>query len=149
MIEFPALLEDFAALHDDTSSEYIKEIWKDYWVCNISREASIMARKEVLTGKAKFGIVGDGKEVPQVALARAFRKGDFKAGYYRDQTFMMAMGVCSIEDFFAQLYADQDNDPFSAGRQMNCHFNTDLLDNNGDWIDQTDKYNMSSDISCT
>ncbi len=149
MIEFPALLEDFAALHDDTSSEYIKEIWKDYWICNISREASIMARKEVLTGKAKFGIVGDGKEVPQVALARAFRKGDFKAGYYRDQTFMMAMGVCSIEDFFAQLYADQNNDPFSAGRQMNCHFNTDLLDSDGNWIDQTDKYNMSSDISCT
>jgi len=149
MIEFPGILEDFAALHDDISSEYVKEIWKDYWICNISREASLLARKEVLTGKAKFGIVGDGKEVPQVALARAFRKGDFKAGYYRDQTFMMALGLCSIEDFFAQLYADQANDPFSAGRQMNCHFSSDLLDKNGHWIDQTDLYNLSSDISCT
>lgn len=149
MIEFPGILEDFAALHDDISSEYVKEIWKDYWICNISREASLMARKEVLTGKAKFGIVGDGKEVPQVALARAFRKGDFKAGYYRDQTFMMALGLCSVEDFFAQLYADQVNDPFSAGRQMNSHFSSDLLDEEGHWIDQTGVYNLSSDISCT
>ncbi len=149
MIEFPKLIEDIVSLHGDDSSEYIREIWKDYWVCNISREASILARKEVLTGKAKFGIVGDGKEVPQVALARAFRKGDFKAGYYRDQTFMMALGVCSIEDFFAQLYADQVNDPFSAGRQMNCHFSSDLLDNEGKWLNQSDAYNMSSDISCT
>lgn len=149
MIEFPALIEDFAALHDDVSSEYVHEIWKDYWICNISREASILARKEVLTGKAKFGIVGDGKEVPQVALARAFKKGDFKAGYYRDQTFMMAIGACSIEDFFAQLYADQENDPFSAGRQMNCHFSSDLLDKTGNWLDQTENINLSSDISCT
>ncbi|MCO6461137.1 MAG: transketolase [Saprospiraceae bacterium] len=149
MIEFPALIEDFAALHDDVSSEYVHEIWKDYWICNISREASISARKEVLTGKAKFGIVGDGKEVPQVALARAFKKGDFKAGYYRDQTFMMAIGACSIEDFFAQLYADQENDPFSAGRQMNCHFSSDLLDKTGNWLDQTKNINLSSDISCT
>lgn len=149
MIEFPKIIDDIVSLHGDDSSDYIREIWKDYWVCNISREASILARKEVLTGKAKFGIVGDGKEVPQVALARAFRKGDFKAGYYRDQTFMMALGVCSIEDFFAQLYADQDNDPFSAGRQMNCHFSSDLLDKEGKWINQSESYNLSSDISCT
>lgn len=149
MIEFPKIIDDIVSLHGDDSSDYIREIWKDYWVCNISREASILARKEVLTGKAKFGIVGDGKEVPQVALARAFRKGDFKAGYYRDQTFMMALGVCSIEDFFAQLYADQDNDPFSAGRQMNCHFSSDLLDREGKWINQSESYNLSSDISCT
>lgn len=149
MIEIPSIIEDLAALHKGDSGEYIKEIWKDYWICNISREASLLARKEVLTGKAKFGIVGDGKELPQVALARAYRKGDFKAGYYRDQTFMMAIGACSVEDFFAQLYADQSNDPFSAGRQMNCHFSSDLLDNNGNWIDQTNIYNLSSDISCT
>ena len=149
MIEFPDLIEDLAALHDSETSDYIKEIWKDYWICNISREASLLTRKEVLTGKAKFGIVGDGKELPQVALARAYKKGDFKAGYYRDQTFMMAIGECSIEDFFAQLYADQDNDPFSAGRQMNCHFASDALDDHGNWLDQTDTYNLSSDISCT
>lgn len=149
MIDFPEIIEDLAGLHSGESSEYIKEIWKDYWICTISREASLIARKEVLTGKAKFGIVGDGKELPQVALARAYKKGDYKAGYYRDQTFMMAIGECSVEQFFAQLYADQANDPFSAGRQMNCHFSSDLLDDNGKWIDQTNKYNISSDISCT
>jgi len=149
MIEIPTIIDELAALHEGETGDYIKEIWKDYWICNISREASLMARKEVLTGKAKFGIVGDGKELPQVALARAYKKGDFKAGYYRDQTFMMAIGECSVEDFFAQLYADQSNDRFSAGRQMNCHFNTDLLDEKGNWIDQTNTYNVSSDISCT
>lgn len=129
--------------------EFIQEVIKDYWICITSREASLAARKEVLTGKAKFGITGDGKEVPQVAMARAFKRGDFKAGYYRDQTFMMALGLCSIEDFFAQLYADQKNDPFSAGRQMNNHFASELIDESGNWIDQTNRYNISADISST
>lgn len=129
--------------------EFIKEVINDFWICLISREASLVARKEVLTGKAKFGITGDGKEVPQVAMARAFRRGDFKAGYYRDQTFMMALGLCTVEDFFAQLYADQQNDPFSSGRQMNNHFASRTLDEQGNWIDQTAVYNISADISCT
>jgi TPP-dependent pyruvate/acetoin dehydrogenase alpha subunit len=86
--------------------EFIREVISDYWICCVSREASILGRKEVLSGKAKFGIVGDGKEVPQVALARAFHKGDWRSGYYRDQTWMFAIGISSVEDFFAQLYAD-------------------------------------------
>lgn len=125
------------------------EILKDFEICCISREASLMARKEVLTGKAKFGITGDGKEVPQVAMARAFKKGDFRSGYYRDQTFMLALGLTTIEAFFAQLYADTDNDPFSGGRQMNSHYATPLLDSNGEWTNHNDQFNISSDISCT
>ncbi len=125
------------------------EALEDFWTCLVSREASLMARKEVLTGKAKFGITGDGKEVPQVALARAFKKGDWRSGYYRDQTFMFAMGLSTVEAFFAQLYADPDNDPFSGGRQMNSHFATSLFDEKGDWLDHKDLYNVSSDISST
>ena len=125
------------------------EALEDFWTCLVSREASLMARKEVLTGKAKFGITGDGKEVPQVALARAFKKGDWRSGYYRDQTFMFAMGLSSVEAFFAQLYADPDNDPFSGGRQMNSHYSTNLFDEKGDWLDHKDLYNVSSDISST
>jgi pyruvate/2-oxoglutarate/acetoin dehydrogenase E1 component/TPP-dependent pyruvate/acetoin dehydrogenase alpha subunit len=130
-------------------AQFKNEVLRDFWVCCISREASILGRKEVLTGKAKFGILGDGKEVPQVAMARAFKKGDFRSGYYRDQTFMMALGLCTIEDFFAQLYADADNDPFSGGRQMNAHFATPLIDEKGEWTDHTETYNVSSDISST
>ena len=125
------------------------EALEDFWTCLVSREASLMARKEVLTGKAKFGITGDGKEVPQVALARAFKKGDWRSGYYRDQTFMFAMGLSTVEAFFAQLYADPDNDPFSGGRQMNSHYATNLFDEKGDWLDHKDLYNVSSDISST
>ena len=130
-------------------AQFKNEVLRDFWVCCISREASILGRKEVLTGKAKFGILGDGKEVPQVAMARAFKKGDFRSGYYRDQTFMMALGLCTVEDFFAQLYADADNDPFSGGRQMNAHFATPLIDEDGQWKDHTTTYNVSSDISST
>lgn len=130
-------------------NEFIQEVLNDFKVCCLSREASLLGRKEVLSGKAKFGIFGDGKEVPQVALARAFRHGDFRSGYYRDQTFMMAMGLCSIEDFFAQLYADPENDPFSAGRQMNAHFATPLMDKDGKWLAHKDLYNVTSDISPT
>ena len=126
-----------------------KEILKDYRVVCESREASLLGRREVLTGKAKFGIFGDGKEVAQVAMAKFFKPGDFRAGYYRDQTFMFASGLSTIEQFFSQLYADPDlnNDPFSAGRQMNSHFATRFVDENGDWLDLVNKKNVSSDIS--
>ena len=126
-----------------------EEVINDFKLCCVSREASLLARKEVLTGKAKFGIIGDGKELPQVILAKFFKKGDWRSGYYRDQTLMFALGISSIEDFFAQLYADHDNDPFSGGRQMNCHFATPSIDKDGNWINQKDIYNTSSDISCT
>lgn len=126
-----------------------QEVLRDFWIAAISREASLLARREVLTGKAKFGIVGDGKELPQVALARAFRKGDWRSGYYRDQTILFALGLSTVEDFFAQLYADPDNDPFSGGRQMNGHFATPLIDADGQWLRHTDLYNISADISST
>ncbi len=128
---------------------FVKEVLKDFWICCISREASLLARREVLTGKAKFGIIGDGKEVPQVALARVFQKGDWRSGYYRDQTLMFALGLSSVEDFFAQLYADTENDPFSGGRQMNSHYATPTIDESGNWLKHTDHFNISSDISCT
>lgn len=130
-------------------AEYKREIASDFWIGLVSREASLLGRREVLTGKAKFGILGDGKEVPQLAMARAFEPGDFRAGYYRDQTFMMAKGLCSVRDYFAQLYADPVNDPFSKGRQMNAHFANPLVREDGSWIDHTDQYNISSDISST
>ncbi len=128
---------------------FVREVLSDFWICCVSREASILARKEVLGGKAKFGIVGDGKEVPQVALARFFQKGDWRSGYYRDQTWMFANGISTVEEFFAQLYADPANDPFSGGRQMNCHFATPLIDEKGQWLSQDDRYNISADISST
>jgi pyruvate/2-oxoglutarate/acetoin dehydrogenase E1 component/TPP-dependent pyruvate/acetoin dehydrogenase alpha subunit len=128
---------------------YKKEVLNDYWVCCVSREVSILGRREVLTGKAKFGIVGDGKEVPQVAMARAFRKGDWRSGYYRDQTFMFALGLSTVEDFFAQLYADTERDPWSGGRQMNSHYSSPLIDEEGNWLDQTKIYNIAADVSCT
>jgi pyruvate/2-oxoglutarate/acetoin dehydrogenase E1 component/TPP-dependent pyruvate/acetoin dehydrogenase alpha subunit len=127
----------------------VQDILEDYRICCLSRALSLLGRKEVLSGKAKFGIFGDGKEVPQVAMARAFRKGDFRAGYYRDQTFMMALGLCSVEDFLAQMYADAENDPFSGGRQMNTHFATPYFDENENWLPQKDLYNISSDTSAT
>lgn len=128
---------------------FIREVLSDFWICCVSREASLLGRKEVLSGKAKFGILGDGKEVPQVALARFFQKGDWRSGYYRDQTWMFAAGISTVEDFFAQLYADTANDPFSGGRQMNCHFATRLIDEQGKWLSQDDRYNISADISST
>ncbi|MBK8519131.1 MAG: transketolase [Saprospiraceae bacterium] len=133
--------------HDEGS--FRSDVLHDFWVCLISRQASILGRKEVLNGRAKFGIFGDGKEVPQVAMARAFKKGDWRSGYYRDQTFMFARGICTLEDFFSQLFADTDRDPFSGGRQMNNHYATPLVDKDGEWLDQTKMYNVSSDISCT
>ncbi|GJH40730.1 transketolase [Capnocytophaga sp. HP1101] len=128
-----------------------ENILEDYGIAVLSRECSLMGKKEVLTGKAKFGIFGDGKEVPQVAMARAFQDGDFRSGYYRDQTFMMAIGVHTVENFFAGLYAHADikADPTSAGRQMGGHFATHSLDEEGNWKDLLKQKNSSSDISCT
>jgi len=121
----------------------------DFKTCILSREASLMARREVLTGKAKFGIIGDGKELPQVALAKVFEKGDWRSGYYRDQTIMFSLDILELEAFFGQLYADSENDPFSGGRQMNCHFATPNVDDNGELKNVMDQYNISSDISST
>ncbi len=129
--------------------EYISNVLYDYWICLVSREVSILGRKEVLTGKAKFGILGDGKELPQVAMARAFKKGDWRSGYYRDQTFMMAKGLCSVEDYFAQLYADAENDPWTGGRQMNAHFCSPSIDSDDNWLDHKKIDNISCDISST
>src|SRR5690606_9461451 len=134
---------------NNPDQNFVDEVLKDFKICCESREASLIARKEVLTGKAKFGIVGDGKEVPQVAMARAFKKGDWRSGYYRDQTFHFALGLSSLEAFFAQLYADAENDPFSGGRQMNCHFATPMVDQDGNWLNLKEMYNVSSDISST
>ncbi|MCB0279839.1 MAG: transketolase, partial [Calditrichaeota bacterium] len=117
----------------------------------MSREASLIGRKEVLTGKAKFGIFGDGKELPQIIMAKVFKHGDFRSGYYRDQTFMMALNELSVEEFFAQLYAHTDvqAEPASAGRSMNGHFATRSLDENGQWKNLMKQYNSSADISPT
>jgi len=123
----------------------------DYRIAVESRQASILGRREVLTGKAKFGIFGDGKEVPQVAMAKAFKNGDWRSGYYRDQTFAFATGISTIKEFFAQLYANpaEGADPFSGGRQMNCHFATQSINADGSWNDLTQIKNCSSDISPT
>ena len=134
-----------------TFEDFKEAVLNDYKIARISRECSLLGRKEVLTGKAKFGIFGDGKEVPQLALAKAFQNGDFRSGYYRDQTFMMAIGALSIEQFFAGLYGhtDLDFDPMSAGRQMGGHFATHSLDEKGQWKNLTQQKNSSADISPT
>ena len=128
-----------------------EEVLKDYRSACESREASLLGRKEVLTGKAKFGIFGDGKEVPQVAMAKFFKPGDFYAGYYRDQTFAFATGAATIEEFFAQLYADPDpgHDPHSAGRQMNSHFATAFVDNDGAPLDLVNRKNLTAGLAPT
>ncbi len=126
-----------------------KTVLEDYRTALASREVSLLGRREVLTGKAKFGIFGDGKEVAQVALAKFFQKGDFRSGYYRDQTFMFALGVSNVGDYFAQLYADVENDPYSGGRNMNSHFSTPFVNEQGDWLPLADSYNVSADIAPT
>jgi len=136
----------------DTRTQFTREsIIDDYRVAYRSRQASLIGRKEVLTGKAKFGIFGDGKEVAQLAMARAFRKGDFSSGYYRDQTFMLAAGAATLDEFFAQLYADADvtHDPWSGGRSMNAHFATRLLNPDGTWKELSAMPNSSADVSPT
>ncbi len=131
--------------------DFKEEVLNDYRMAVESREASLLGRKEVLTGKAKFGIFGDGKEVAQIAMAKVFQEGDFRSGYYRDQTFMFSSGMSTIENFFSQLYANPDvqAEPSSAGRQMNGHYGTRFLDENGMFKDLTSTKNCSSDISPT
>ncbi len=127
------------------------EVLTDYTKCMTSREASLMGRREVLTGKAKFGVFSDGKEVAQTAMAKFFQPGDFRAGYYRDQTFMLSSGLATLEQFFAQLYADADiqHEPFSAGRQMVGHFSTPNVDGDGNWLPLAQLKNVSADMSPT
>ncbi|MEO6869778.1 MAG: thiamine pyrophosphate-dependent enzyme [Ginsengibacter sp.] len=146
-----ALNEQETAASELSFDHFREQVMKDYYTVCVSREASLLARKEVLTGKAKFGIFGDGKEVPQVAMAKFFKPGDFRSGYYRDQTFMFAAGLATVEQFFSQLYADPDinNDPFSAGRQMNSHFATPFVDENGEWLPLSQLKNVSADIAPT
>ena len=144
----PDIITDADKLSFDRFRE---EVLNDFRMACISRETSLLGRKEVLGGKAKFGIFGDGKEVAQLAMAKFFQPGDFRSGYYRDQTFMFAAGLTTTEQIFAQLYADPDinNEPFSAGRQMNCHFATKMVNENGDWLDLVTLKNISSDIAPT
>ena len=145
-------LQNDAELQGKVSFDHFrKEVLKDYRIACESRETSLLGRKEVLTGKAKFGIFGDGKEVAQVAVAKFFKPGDFRSGYYRDQTFMLAAGVTNVEQYFAQLFADPDinHDPFSAGRQMNAHFATKNVDADGNWLDLVNTKNSSSDMAPT
>lgn len=139
-------------LSDELSFEAFRQtVISDYTLAFQSRQASLMGRKEVLTGRAKFGIFGDGKEVPQVAMAKFFKPGDYYAGYYRDQTFALATGAATLGQFFSQLYADPnpEHDPHSAGRQMNCHFCSPFIDENNDFIDLTKTKNLSSGLAPT
>ena len=128
-----------------------EDVIADYRLAYQSRQASLIGRREVMSGKAKFGIFGDGKELPQIAMAKAFRKGDFRSGYYRDQTFMFAVGALTLSEFFAQLYAhaDVEADPASAGRSMNAHFSTHSLNSDGSWKNLTETINSSPDVSPT
>ncbi|MCU0441171.1 MAG: thiamine pyrophosphate-dependent enzyme [Bacteroidia bacterium] len=134
-----------------TAVEFKQSVLADYSIAYKSRQASLLGRKEVLTGKAKFGIFGDGKELPQIAMAKAFKDGDFRSGYYRDQTFMMAIGQHTVQEFFAQLYAHTDvqAEPASAGRMMNGHFGTRSLTETGEWKTLKSQKNSASDISPT
>lgn len=146
------LMQSTLKLSKDISfEEFQSEILRDYRIAVTSRECSLLGRREVLTGKAKFGIFGDGKELPQLAWAKVFQDGDFRSGYYRDQTFMMAIDELNIEQFFAGLYGDPDinHDPMSAGRQMGGHFGTHSLDDKGEWKNLMKQKNSSADISPT
>lgn len=131
--------------------EFKALVLKDYKIAVESRQASLLGRREVLTGKAKFGIFGDGKEIPQIAMAKVFQNGDFRSGYYRDQTFMFAAGLSNISELFAQLYAntDMEMEPHSAGRSMSCHYATRSLNSDGTWKNLMEMKNSSSDISPT
>ncbi|TAE79286.1 MAG: thiamine pyrophosphate-dependent dehydrogenase E1 component subunit alpha, partial [Bacteroidetes bacterium] len=134
-----------------SAEQFKASVINDYLIAYRSRQASLLGRKEVLTGKAKFGIFGDGKELPQIAMAKVFQDGDFRSGYYRDQTFMMAIGQHTVQEFFAQLYAhtDLEAEPASAGRMMNGHFGTRSLNEDGSWKSLKLQKNSSSDISPT
>ena len=138
-------MSNFSLSIHQTGLSAQQTLLNDYRLAWISREASLLGRKEVLTGKAKFGIFGDGKELAQIAMARAFKKGDWRSGYYRDQTFMMAIGELTIRQYFAALYAhtDVEQEPASGGRQMGGHYATRTIDQNGDWKNLMEMYNSS------
>jgi pyruvate/2-oxoglutarate/acetoin dehydrogenase E1 component/TPP-dependent pyruvate/acetoin dehydrogenase alpha subunit len=144
-------MKDLAKKKSISFEDFKIEILNDYKIAVVSRECSLLGRKEVLTGKAKFGIFGDGKEVPQLAMAKEFKNGDFRSGYYRDQTFMMALDLLSPQQFFAGLYGHTDifADPMSAGRQMGGHFSTHSINEDGSWKNLLNQKNSSSDISPT
>ena len=127
--------EKLSSASESLEMDFRTQLLEDYRMVCLSRETSLLGRKEVLTGKAKFGIFGDGKELAQIAMARAFQLGDFRSGYYRDQTFMFALNLLTVQQYFAGLYAhtDAEKEPMSAGRQMNGHFGTHSLDKQGDW----------------
>lgn len=145
------LLKEAATKTELSFDDFRQMVIADFKLACISRETSLLGRKEVLTGKAKFGIFGDGKEIPQLALAKVFQNGDFRSGYYRDQTFALAAGICTVQNLFAQLYADpnSENEPMSSGRQMNSHFTTRSLDEKGNWKNLTEIKNSSADASPT
>src|SRR5574339_184134 len=128
-----------------------EEIIKDYRLAYQSRQASLIGRREVLSGKAKFGIFGDGKELANIAIARAFQKGDWRSGYYRDQTWMFMLGIMNVQEFFAQLYAhaDVNHESNTGGRSMNAHFASRYINPDGSWKNQTESYNSSADVSPT
>ncbi|TFV97304.1 transketolase [Algoriphagus kandeliae] len=145
-----AIAEKSAKKVQDSQADR-EAVLNDFRIALLSRHASLMGRKEVFMGKAKFGIFGDGKELAQIAMARAFQKGDFRSGYYRDQTFMLALGELTVQQYFAQLYAhtNVEAEPASAGRLMNGHFATRSLNEDGSWKSLTDRYNSAADISPT
>ncbi|MBK0383459.1 transketolase [Pedobacter sp. SD-b] len=151
MIETKDISGTLNQVENLTFDDFKKVVINDYEIAFKSRQASVLGRREVLTGKAKFGIFGDGKEVAQLAMAKVFKNGDWRAGYYRDQTFMFATGMSTIKELFAQLYANADviKEPASAGRQMNAHFATRFLNDDGTWKNQVENKNCSSDISTT
>src|SRR5690554_1334501 len=145
-------------IQDDTEEkeaikfeEFRQEVLNDYKLAHLSRQMSLLARREVLSGKAKFGIFGDGKEIAQIAMAKQFHEGDWRSGYYRDQTFMLATGMITPKQFFAMLYGETRTElnPDNGGRSMNNHFGTRLIDKDGNWINQAENRNTSSDISPT
>ncbi len=140
---------EISFLETANKSAYQKEVIKDFQIACLCREISYLARREVLSGRAKFAVTADGKEVPQIAMAKVFQKGDFWSGYYREQTFMFHKGIATPEQFFAALYADAVNDPFCGGRQMNNHFSTPLIDKKGNWTNHRERYNVASAVSCT
>jgi TPP-dependent pyruvate/acetoin dehydrogenase alpha subunit len=140
-------------MHDNemTFSEFRSQLLEDYRIARLSRECSLLGRKEVLLGRAKFGIFGDGKELPQIALSKFFKPGDYRSGYYRDQTLMFAQSLMNPVSFFHTLFGTTDlaHEPMNGGRQMTGHFSTPIVDHHGNWINQTRQYNTASDISST
>lgn len=151
-----ATMDQFVSSTDGTKEslsfdKFKLEVLHDYYIACLSRETSLLARREVLTGKAKFGIFGDGKEVAQVAMAKFFKHGDWRSGYYRDQTWMMALNIGNPQHYFSQLYADPslERDPFSMGRQMTSHYTSRNVDKNGEWLDLANMYNVATDMAPT